>query len=141
MNKRVTILCLVILCLTLCGCKDASTQGLEVGQDKVNNGQEVGGKVEQAAPELLAHALNLDDCEPERSKKSFQDICSYLGRRAEEWTGEYRKLELKEEEREALRDYINLLINEFNYEIVDSYHYDATAEDPFGEYFLGGSSI
>ena len=101
MNKRVTILCLVILCLTLCGCKDASTQGLEVGQDKVNNGQEVGGKVEQAAPELLAHALNLDDCEPERSKKSFQDICSYLGRRAEEWTGEYRKLELKEEEREA----------------------------------------
>ena len=115
---------LLVLCLSLCAC---GTQQESISQ------------TETPEPVLIAGELDIADCEPERSVKTFQDIASFLGRRIEEWNEVYRKVTLAEEDSTAILEYIDLLIREFSYEIVGSHRFDPEADDPFGGEFLSGT--
>jgi hypothetical protein len=82
-------------------------------------------------PVLIAGAINAADCEPERSIKSFQEIASFLGRRIDDWQESYRRIEVKEADEPAIFEYVCLLVDEFDYEIVSAHNFDINAEDPF----------
>lgn len=116
----------VLLCLSLTACG---------GGEGASSGAGAPGKNE---PVQIAQALSSTAVEPERSVKAFQDIASFLARRIDTWEETFRCVELTEEDRTAVLEYVDLLIREFDYEIVGSYHFDPAAEDPFGGNFLSG---
>lgn len=120
MKKRrlISFLLALVMCLSLCAC------GGSEGREETG-GEEGGGAV------LISDALDPADCEPERSIKSFQDIASFLGRRIDDWQETYRELKITEEDGTAIVDYVRLLMDEFDYEIVASSNFDLDAEDPF----------
>jgi len=115
----------VLLCLSLTACGGGSSL----------SGSDTPGRDE---PVFIAPALSTAAVEPERSVKAFQDIASFLARRIDTWEETFRCVELTEEDRTAVLEYVDLLIREFDYEIVGSYHFDPAAEDPFGGNFLSG---
>lgn len=127
MKKRrlISFLLALVMCLSLCAC------GGSEGREETG-GEEGGGAV------LISDALDPADCEPERSVKTFQDIASFFGRRIDEWQETYRKVNLSADDRSAVLEYIDLLINEFGYEIVGTSQFDYSADDPFCGYFTNG---
>lgn len=145
MRSRLTALGLALcLCLSLCACGgepvQSSDPAIEGSTTPVTSGTpEPSASTEPEPPVLIAAELDSAACEPERSVKSFQDIASFFSRRINKWEETYRNIKLTEEDRTAVLEYIDLLINEFDYEIVGSYHFDPSASDPFGGYFLDGT--
>jgi len=121
-RERLTVF-LLVLCLSLCACTAQQEEPLQT---------------EAAPPVLIAGELDLAECEPERSTKTFQDIASFFGRRIDEWQETYRKVNLSADDRSAVLEYIDLLINEFGYEIVATSQFDYSADDPFCGYFTNG---
>lgn len=110
------VLAFLLVCLAACGDPESTTSpNPSVSMD----------------PVLIAGAINAADCEPERSIKSFQEIASFLGRRIDDWQKAYRKIEVTQADEIAIAEYIQLLIDEFDYEIVSAHNFDINAEDPF----------
>ena len=137
MKKWLALALAVVLCFSLCACG---------GEKEAVEQDEAPAVTESVTPEptpepavLIADVLDPASCEPERSVKAFQDIASFFGRRIDTWNETYRNVVLTEEERTAVLEYIDLLINEFNYEIVGGYHFDPSAADPFDGHFLSGT--
>jgi len=141
MKRLLAVLLATVLCISLCACGRDGEQADEPfvqPSDTIENSD----KAPESTPEppvLIADAQDPADCEPERGIKAFQDIASFFGRRIEEWEETYRNIKLTEEDRIAVLEYIDLLINEFDYEIVGGYFFDPSADDPFGGYFLDGT--
>lgn len=106
------------LCLILCAC---------------GTPQEENTQTESPAPVQIVGELKAEDCEPERSVKTFQDIASFLGMRIDVWQETYRELKMEEVESAAVAQYIRLLTDEFDYEIVGVSNFDPEAQDPFAE--------
>ncbi|MBE6114498.1 MAG: hypothetical protein E7191_05395 [Erysipelotrichaceae bacterium] len=98
-----------------------------------------GTSSKQIEPELIAEALDMSSLEKEYTIKTFQDITSFFGRRFDTWNETYRNTKLVEGDQKAIIEYIDLLIHTFDYEIVDTYHFDPTASDPFNGTFLNGT--
>ncbi len=125
-NKIIAFMLSLVLCLSLCSCGNSGT----------NTGDS--SEQESESPVLIADVLDPATCKPEKNIKTFQDIASFLGRRIDEWDEDYRRVELVEEDRTAVLEYINLLINEFDYEITETYKFEPNADNPFGKEFLDG---
>lgn len=135
MKKLLTLILAAALCFSLCACGGDGEQVdeplVQPSDTTENSGEEPESSQEPEPPVLIADALELADCEPERSIKSFQDIASFFGKRIDEWKETYRKLQVTEEDGTAIAEYIHLLIDEFDYEIVSASNFDLDAEDPF----------
>lgn len=154
-KKMILMMLLLIIVLgLLCGCSEKSKDKEPADtRPKVSEAPKKDKKQEasvdedvQAEPtpageeaELIAAALDPAATEPERNIKAFQDIASFFGKRFDDWTETYRRIALTEINDTAVLDYINLLIDEFGYEIVDTYQFEYGADDPFGGHFPDGS--
>ena len=144
--KRIAFL-LAALCLlfSLCACGGKPAQSEHSALPSETQSPEPSGEPTQEPepasdpPVLIAAALEPADCEPERSVKTFQDIASFLGRRIDEWQETYRELKVTEVEGNAIVEYVRLLIDEFDYEIVGGSNFDLDAEDPFNGKYEKGS--
>lgn len=108
-----SVLSFVTILGTLIGCSDSDV-------------------ITDAEPALIAPQLDPASTEPERSIKTFQDIASFFGTRIEDWQETYRELEVTAEDGTAIAEYVRLLVDEFNYEIVASTNFELDADDPFG---------
>ncbi len=139
MKKLLTLVLVAALCLSLCACGEKTDAPVQTAAPGVTDAPEQSGDpmvTVQPTPEpavLIAAEQDPADCEPERSVKSFQDIASFFGKRIDEWKETYRKLQVTEEDDAAIAEYVRLLIDEFDYEVVSSYNFDPDAENPFHE--------
>lgn len=137
MKKILSFLLAISLCLSLCACGERPAQSEHSALPSETQTPEPSGEPalepEPEPPVLIADALEPADCEPERSIKTFQDIASFFGRRFDEWQETYRELNVTEEDSTAIAEYVRLLVDEFDYEVVSSYNFDPDAENPFHE--------
>jgi len=126
------IAALLIACLTACTHTTGSSSGGH--KDKDNSdlfGDFFGGTSSPAQSDnIIADKLDTDAIMPERSIKSFQDIAPFLGDRLDSWQPTYRETEVTEASRTAINEYVALLVDEFNYEIVSQTRYDFSADGP-----------
>lgn len=90
-------------------------------------------------PILIAGVLDPDTCEPEKTLRTIPNVAAFLGRRFDVYQETYQRTTLLEEDRTAIPEYIDLLIREFDYEIVGSDHFDLDADDVFNGRFQNGS--
>lgn len=111
------VIFVVMILEALAGCSDVTPSSTD---NKTN-----------AEPVLMAPRLDPASSEPKRSPKSFQDIASFFGTRIDDWKETYRELKVTEEDGTAIAEYVRLLIDEFDYEIVAASNFDIDAEDPF----------
>lgn len=143
LKKRTILILSMIFCLALSACSTPEQEVLsDIGSEtetEVVTGMATGEETETAEPVLISDALDVTSANPKRSVKTFQDIASFLGRRIEKWSEVYRNVPLTEGDSDAVVEYVNLLVNEFGYEIVGTYHFDAVAADPFDGAFLDGT--
>ena len=130
MSKKLTALFLAaMLCLSLasCGEKTRAEQA-----EPLPNG-EIAEKLDPASVVTVI------------DRKTIPDMGSFFGREraydeAEEGTtAGYQTVVLKsKEDAVILLEYFQLLQDEFDFELVDSYHIDWEQENPFGDYLMGG---
>ena len=150
MKKSVSLFLILCLLVSLCACgrpaqSEHSALPSETQTPEPSASAEPSGEPSQEPepspepPVLISAALDPADCEPERSIKTFQDIASFLGRRIDKWQETYRELKVTEVEGDAIVEYVRLLIDEFDYEIVGGSNFDPDAGDPFNGKFEKGS--
>jgi len=151
--KRCTyVFFLIVMLGMLAGCSDVSPSGLKdkpqkTFVDKTDErenleGDDVGDKVDNGVDEesvLIAAALDPNVVNSQRSITAFQDIASFLGIRFEDWQATYRSVDVTEVESTSIVEYVRLLMNEFDFEIVGSTNFDINAEDVFNGCFEKGS--
>lgn len=137
MKKVLVLMLAAVLCFSLCACGEKPAQSEHSALPSDAQISEPSGESFQNSepspepPVLIAAELDPAACEPERSIKSFQDIAAFFGRRIDDWQETYRELQVTEEDGAAIVEYVRLLIDEFNYEIVSVSNLEFDAEDPF----------
>lgn len=139
MKKTLALTLSAILCLFLCACGETPSAP-DSSQTPVSSDAPVQSGEPASEPAVLVAAeLAPASCEPERSIKTFQDIAAFLGRRIDTWTETYRLFQVTEEDGAAVAEYVRLLIDEFDYEIVGGTNFDINAPDPFCGKFMYGN--
>ncbi len=126
-KKSLALFLSAVLCFSLCSCGGKPSDS-RTPEDSSAPMQGAEPTPEPAVP--VAAELDPASCEPERSIKSFQDIASFFVKRMD-WQETYREFQVTEEDGAAIAEYVRLLMDEFDYEIVGGANFDLDAGDPF----------
>ena len=144
-KRIVYVLFLVVMLAMLTGCSGKSPSNSKDRSEKVSKDKDrdkdrdKDDEDDEEKGVLIASALETDAAQPQRSIKSFQDIAAFFSMRIDTWNETYRKVSVEDVESTAVAEYVRLLIDEFDYEIVGSTNFDLEAEDAFNGNFEKGS--